>query len=54
MTKVKCINDKDMERSLRVGETYTLVKETKNYYVIKLKYGTNGNYTKDRFEKIEK
>lgn len=52
--KVKCINAKDMERSLRLGDTYDLVKETKNYYVIKLKYGTKGNFTKDRFEKIEK
>ena len=43
-----------MEGSLRVGDTYTLVRETKNNYVIKLKYGTNGNFTKDRFEKIEK
>jgi hypothetical protein len=54
MIKVRCVNNKDMEGTLRLGDIYNLVKETKNYYVIKLKYGTKGNYAKDRFEKVEK
>lgn len=52
MTKVKCVNNEGMEGTLVLGDIYNLVKESKNYYVIKLKYGTKGNYSKNRFEKI--
>lgn len=52
MIKVKCVNNSGMESTLRLGETYVLVKETQKYYAIKMKYGTKGNFSKDRFEKL--
>lgn len=53
MIKVKCVDNTGMEKTINLGDTYVLAKETKKYYRIKLKQGTTGDYLKYRFKKIE-
>lgn len=51
--KVKCIDNTGMENTIKVGDTYVLVKETNKYYRVKLKHGMTGDYSKHRFKKME-
>lgn len=52
MKRVECIDNAGMENTISLGETYVLLKETKKYYVVKLKV-TKGEYLKYRFKKVE-
>jgi len=51
--KVKCINNENVEGSLKIGIEYPVEKEINNLYVIKLGNGVKGNYLKSRFERVE-
>jgi hypothetical protein len=53
MIKVKCVDNTGMENTIKLRNTYVLVKEMEKYYRIKLKQGTTGDYLKYRFKKIE-
>jgi hypothetical protein len=52
MKKVICINNKEVEGSLKLGLEYEPIKENKTHYVIQLGNKVKGNYRKDRFQEV--
>lgn len=50
---VKCIDNSNVEGSLKIGQEYQPEKENNDLYVIKLGNGVKGNYLKSRFEEVK-
>ncbi|OOM17167.1 hypothetical protein CLSAB_18870 [Clostridium saccharobutylicum] len=52
MKEVICINNKEIEGNIKIGERFIPVAEQGNKFIIQLGNGVKGDYLKSRFKEV--
>lgn len=51
--EVKCINNQNVEGTLKINKLYPVLEEKEDQFIIEVKKGTRATYNKNRFERVE-